>query len=59
MKSEIKSCRVCKARGITTVLVIEQHGEKIRTVHHCPCCGEPLAEVWSKRKKGKYKSPEA
>lgn len=55
MKNEIKTCRVCKARGITTVLVIEPHGDKVRTAHHCHCCGEELAVVWSKRKKeGSY-----
>lgn len=50
MKKEIKTCRFCKARDIVTVLVIEPHRDKIRTAHHCPCCGEELSEFWSKRK---------
>ena len=45
-----RSCRVCGAQRIVTVLVIEQHRDKIRTAHHCPCCGEELFVVWSKKR---------
>ncbi len=48
----LRYCRFCNVYGITTVRVIEPHGVKIRTAYHCPKCGEALAVVWSKRKRG-------